>query len=223
MKTFNELALFAVKNPQLTKSIDPYSAFNVVFDALTEDQREQLSRELAVLYLKFKPPVTSNVKKMSDLELLSKFTGVKDVRYYLNYVYVAPDGKATASSGHYLVTTKQPTALEPGFYDFKTLVNVGDLDGARYPNFSKALQPISNPEIVKLNEVKEIKPLRVDGKDVEAFRLTDADIWFNGEYVKKFQKFFGVDHECQVAVLGGFSQLRLDTDKFYAVLMAVRV
>ena len=223
MKTLNELAVFAVQHPRLAKTFTPYEAFTQVFDSLTEDQRGQLLGQLAALYLKFKPPVTSSVKKMSDLELLSKFAAVNDVRYYLNYVYVNADGYATASNGHYLVTTKQPTTLEPGFYDPKTLVNVGALDGARYPDFSKVLTPIQQPETVKLSEVKETREYSNGGKSATAWRLTEADIWFDSDYVKKFQKFFGVDHECEIGTLDRFQQLRLDTEQFYTVLMATRV
>lgn len=97
--------------------------------------------EWARLYKYFLPPVPRKPK--NSVDWVRKFVPAKDVRFYLNYLYVSDTGEMQATNGHMLAVTANH-GLSPGYYCAKSL-NAADVN-ANYPQCDRVIDAIDlNP------------------------------------------------------------------------------
>lgn len=132
-------------------------------------EADNLARLLALI----KPPAVVG----KSLEAwVAKAAAKKDVRKYLNFVYVN-DGSMVATDGHRLHMA--PCDLEPGMYDPKSMVKMWGLDTevaghpGRFPEYRRILpiadvEPVENAKVEIKERLKLFTPCTVtlDGKTV---------------------------------------------------------
>lgn len=219
MKKFNDLALYAATKSKM--SYDALTALEIVFNEMTELERDTVIDALAVLYrVNFKPvkPLSKHLDNRSWHDVLKHFVaGKKECRQYLQYVYVDHDGVAAASAGHYLVYC-QTEGVEPGFYHpvFGTKMENFTY---RYPNFLNSIDRYRSPHLIDVNlsypdavEIAECER----GKSIQVYVFSGKK--FDGRYVNLFAKHFG--HDCVVKLSG--DSLLFESARYHGVILCRR-
>lgn len=181
------IAKFALTHKDVLSKQNAFSAFETIVDQLTDSQKIDYERELATLYLKFFKAETA--KKISDPYLIiGQFTADKDVRYYLNYVYVT-EQNIIASNGHYLATMPNSEKLESGFYDTKQKLKLENFDFARYPSFNKVFEGEWGD--VDINDIVDIKILMTNDKKPKPYNcIKIGEHYYQESYVQKVKNFY---------------------------------
>lgn len=107
--------------------------------------------QLDALLLYFAPPTPKKAK--TAIEWVAKAAAVQDVRKYLCYVWVSPEGVAYATDGHCLHAADVSLSEYPsGYYCPKTLAAVTDITN-RYPDCERifgAVQGGGNEHLMTL-------------------------------------------------------------------------
>lgn len=101
------------------------------------DQYPESIPDLAKLYTYFMPPLPKKVT--SNFQWVAQAMARKDVRYYLNYVYVT-SSQFICTDGHRLHVAPNDTGLVPGFY-FANGDIAHDTDYAKFPDWERILNP----------------------------------------------------------------------------------
>lgn len=114
--------------------------------ALTGKLSDGAAQELLLYFAA--PPARRPAK--SAMEWVARAVPKVDVRHYLCYVWVSPEGVAYGTDGHraHIATVE---GYATGFYDAKTLKPV-DVDG-KYPNVDRLLPTIAPDRTVPLREL----------------------------------------------------------------------
>jgi hypothetical protein len=194
-----------------------FQALSTVIDLMSDNTFELLEVQIALarLYSEFfKPFESSKVDKNIDiLKTVAKFAAAKDIRFYLNYIYVNPERTAIASDGTMLIMTKGPVNLEPGFYDPKLLVK--SQDEMKYPDFTRILNTKDQaPKFAHLSQVDDIKVnVPNKGKPWEAIKIGSQ--WYQSKLIKKAQAVAGKD----AVIVNYLSHGRVETSDFLIVVM----
>jgi hypothetical protein len=102
----------SVKNPSNKKM--NFKALMDVIQALDENQRMWLGKELSRLYAAFMPAVPK--KPRTNFEWCVKAMAVKDLREQINYVRVTED-RICGTDGHRIHIAPNTDGLAPGYYD----------------------------------------------------------------------------------------------------------
>lgn len=108
------------------------------FDLLTKLVKDpaQADTLLPELYAFFMPSKSSKPNNLPEFAV--KFINKKDIRKYLQYIYIK-GGRATATDGHRLL--QFPVSLPDGFYDMA--LNILDIDPGTYPDASRVIPDIA--------------------------------------------------------------------------------
>jgi hypothetical protein len=174
------------------------------------EQHPDSVRELAQLYAYFMPPKPKKPK--TAFQWVSAAAGVKDIRYYINYVYVTAE-HLTANDGHRLHRAPNTDNLAPGYYHPIT----GDL---AHP-----------PEYSDYTDIAKVIP--APGESVP-FSLADAEpgeIWdgtpcyaifgavMNARYLHDAMAFMP---SARIQITGTDKPVRLDDGGLLAVIMPLR-
>lgn len=130
----------------------------VILKTLAEQYPESIP-DLAKLYTYFMPPLPKKVT--SNFQWVAQAIGRKDVRYYLNYVYVT-SSQFIGTDGHRLHVAPNDTGLVPGFY-FANGDMAHDTDYAIYPDWERILNPdkeftINIDTDLKLYDLNQVNP-----------------------------------------------------------------
>lgn len=208
---------YASTQQRLLLKFDAFKSFNTILDILTEEQQENYKTELSVLYLKFVKPLPKKVNLDIPMQVLAKFVGKKDVRYQLNYIY-STGTSIVASNGH-MLAAYDTTEFPVGFYDPKTLVHVGDLDGTKYPDFGRVWCQEFKP-VISLSSASEVRDMSESGK---AYRYVElGGLCFNYDYMSLLISIVGDDADCAIAENN--SALKITLHGGYAfIVMPMRV
>ncbi len=129
-------------------ALDVNATYDAKYDAKL--QRDQLQR----LLMYFAPAVPAKAK--DKFSYLARFVAVKDVRYFLQYIFVN-DGIAYASDGH--IAARVEIDLPDGWYEPKTGARIEDseIGTMRYPweSMNRIIddaRKIKDPDSFKLYE-----------------------------------------------------------------------
>jgi len=183
-----------------------------LYESLDDDNFniDDVKTELAIMYKHFLPKAGKVAKNIP--EYLQKFKDVKDVRYYLNFVYCDGD-YLVAINGHYLTYTPNVDKLEPGFYD--QLFNKVEMD-AKYPNWQRAVGDdysdkeqitLSDLEVIMVKEIlcyklddnlivnKQYLDITANGNDVLIVEKTDNIARLSGIFDNTATVLMGVRHD----------------------------
>lgn len=183
-----------------------------IIKRIAEQCPEQI-QDLAALYVYFMPATPKKPK--TDFQWVAQAAGKKDVRYYLNYVYV-DEKNIVATDGHRLHMIPNSDNIEPGYY----LPN-GDKahgpDFAKYPDYEQ-VKPATG-------EIKEynIDSLGIkEGGGIIAYNL--GDNYYQKLYLDQaltgcgvFKAFGGIMKR------GSMTALQIDNGIRTAILMPVRM
>jgi hypothetical protein len=211
----NSLAKFAIQNRKnLMKGNDSFAALTLLFDSLTEEQKENQKVNLAKLYLAMFKPEKENKRELSIMQSLAKFSAKNDIRYYLNYIHITAEGFGVSSTGHILLITKNKTDLEPGFYDPKSKLLVENIDFAKFPDFEnifKNINSLKDYDILEPTEIKLEKPTK--GKPYENYKI--GGYFYISDYLKLAYSVMNKS----TANIGNNGQLLIENDDFKCIVM----
>lgn len=112
---------------------------------------------LEALFLHFTAPPARRPAK-SAAEWVARAVAVRDVRAYLCYMWVSPEGVAYGTDGHRAHISSE-TGLAPGYYCPKTLAPV-DVSG-KYPDVERLIPKLAPDHVVPLPQLgTEVMPSR---------------------------------------------------------------
>ena len=116
------------------KDFNKEACFNA-FEAAINNGGQLDDIGMAKLYRHFMP--TLPAKPKNDFQWVAQAMAVKDVRYYLNFVY--SDGKRLmATDGHRAHIIKDDVSYEPGFYD-KNGTFIHGPEFAKFPDIDRII------------------------------------------------------------------------------------
>lgn len=141
------LAKLATGQKKPTKS----QAFSII-KLLAADHGLENDPDMAKLYAYFLPPLPKKAK--TPFEWVARAMADKDIRYYLNYVYIT-DKVIVATDGHRLHIVNNDDQLEPGFYN-KAGDKVESPGFAPYPDYERVIP-----------DIKDIEPITMSTKDLD--------------------------------------------------------
>ena len=149
---------------------DAQNMVKALYESATNDADRA---KLAQLYKFYVPTATKKPKTVFDWVALAM--GKKDVREYLNYVYVT-ESHITATDGHRMHRVPNNTALSVGFYN-----KGGDLvhgeDFAKFPDVARIIPSVMDRAIVYTQDGIELQVGEIQG--------TVTYILPNGAHVNK--------------------------------------
>lgn len=194
-------------------AIDNKAPSKAIAQGIIRDLAEQHPdsvRELAQLYAYFMPPKPKKPK--TAFQWVSAAAGVKDIRYYLNYVYVTAE-HLTATDGHRLHRAPNTDNLAPGYYHPIT----GDL--AHPPEYSKY------PDTAQVIPVpgESARFCLIDAEPVEGpdgrpcYAVSGATL--NARYLQDAMAFMPA---ARIQITGADQAVRLDDGDLLAVIMPLR-
>lgn len=155
MTTISEIAEASRSVKKATNKGMAFEAVQTVARALTDQQREDLWRELARLYAAFRPALPKKPK--SNFEWCAKAAGWKDVRESLSYVHVTEE-RMVGTDGYRVHMAPNNDSLEPGYYDAAG-VKIHDLSHSRYPDIERVM----------------VSDLRANGREIIESKLSDLE------------------------------------------------
>jgi len=180
-----------------------------IIRALAEQHPDSL-RDLARLYAYFMPPKPKKPK--TAFQWVSAAAGVKDIRYYLNYVYVTAE-HLTASDGHRLHRAPNTDKLAPGYYHPIT----GDLahppEYAVYPDTAKVIPAPGESVPFSLADAEPCES-RHGGP---CYTVSGATM--NARYLQDAMAFMPA---ARIQITGADQAVRLDDGDLLAVIMPLR-
>ena len=145
MNNLNRVANYANDQIKVSKKCANGLLENII-NNMTEQELSDKMIYLGRLYSYFLPAIPALAK--TDFDLARKYQAKKDVRYYLNSVYVNDKGQIQSTDGHKLVQFKENSGMEPGYYDD----NKQKLDiDARYPDVERV--KVKNARSLELDSV----------------------------------------------------------------------
>jgi len=221
--TLNDIVRTAHEN-RFKETDKPFDSFVAITHALDKlqyhmkgSEPDRILEHLGNIYLKCEPSRLPG-RDMTGLNPYRLFAANGDVRIYLDYIYVDENGKIFASDGHTLLTSKQDSGLEAGFYDPNTLLKLYEKDWARYPDCSKVLSQSKVKVDFNIEETKDI------GGDKNRYEICQVGTgWFNSGYIDRIKRVFkGKDFECYCSD-ENVPFLLLESDEHIGVVMGVRV
>lgn len=208
--TLNELATMAAKGRKGNKK----ECFNIVKELATETNPEFREAKLSILYSYFMPSTPKMPK--TEMDWCQSATAKKDVREYLQYVYVNANGRMSGTDGH-RVHIVENSGMAEGYYD--KAGNKVDLD-YKYPDIDRIIK--------KHTKFTELASVDIDQIAVTDKGINTRKIQVNGELVVHVQK----DYYDQAVV--GFDQptmhytdktscIQIEEGSKIAVIMPIRV
>jgi hypothetical protein len=126
----NTVATLASDLPKLKKA----DVFEALLKLIENDTNEGNAPTFAYLYSQFQPARTAKPKNV--FQWVAKAMAKKDVRFYLNYVYI-DDEYVVATDGHRLHLTPNNELLAQGHYDRNE--NKIDID-EKFANYKRVIQ-----------------------------------------------------------------------------------
>lgn len=149
-------------------------AFLMAQTLLEGGELSEIQKE--ALYKYFSPAVPKKAKKA--WQWVAKAVGVKDVRYYINFLY--SDGRRLiGTDGHRMHWIE--TDLEPGYYCPKTLERVV-CDG-RFPDIDRVIPERKTFAQFYLKDLKHVSVPTKKSKPIECVEIGDIQTRINKEYL----------------------------------------
>lgn len=198
------LIKLAIDNKAPSKSIA-----QVIIRDLAEQHPDSL-RDLARLYAYFMPPKPKKPK--TTLQWVALAAGVKDIRYYLNYVYVTAE-HLTATDGHRLHRAPNTDNLAPGYYHPITGDFAHPPEYSEYPDTAKVIP--APGESVPF-ELADAEPGE-DALGAPCYTVRGAAM--NARYLRDAMTFMPA---AQIQITASDKAVRLDDGDLLAVIMPLR-
>ena len=126
----NDIANFANNLDKVTK-VEIFDQLRSLIELSTD---EKCTLALATLYKGMQPPMPAKPK--NSFQWVAKAMAKKDVRYYLNYVYI-DDEYVVATDGHRLHLTPNNELIAHAYYDRNE--NKIDID-EKFANYKRVIQ-----------------------------------------------------------------------------------
>lgn len=218
-KSFVKAMLFNKDKSKLNKD----KAFEHIKELMNkfDDGEPIVADDLAPLLSFFMPAVTKSKAAKDDFYGVALASGIKDIRYYLNYVY--SDGEVVvATDGYRLHIT--PYELPEGFYCHKTKTLLHDKNYHNYVKWEQII-PTNYKNRVKFSEIEIIHDEEYTTK------VPKVQIHYNGSLITKVSEkyindaitFLGDDFFIDYGdVFNSLLLTDLNVDSKLAVIMPMR-
>ena len=174
------------------------------------EQHPDSVRELAQLYAYFMPPKPKTPK--TAFQWVAMAAGVKDIRYYLNYVYVTAEHLA-ATDGHRLHRAPNTDNLAPGYYHPITGDFAHPPEYSEYPDTAKVIPSPGESVPFKFTDAKPGESR--DGTPCYAI----FSVVMNARYLRDAMAFMP---SARIQITGADQAVRLDDGDLLAVIMPLR-
>ena len=171
------------------------------------EQHPDSVRELARLYAYFMPPKPKKPK--TPFQWVAMAAGVKDIRYYLNCVYVTAE-HLTATDGHRLHRAPNTDNLAPGYYHPTTGDLVHPPEYSAYPDTAKVIPAPGKSVPFELTDAAPGESR--DGRPC----YTVSGAAMNARYLQDAMTFMPA---AQIQITASDKAVRLDDGDLLAVIM----
>ena len=203
-------------NPNVKKA-----SRSAIFSQIREKLRESqdgnessfTSTELETMFKYFMPAIPKKAK--TQFQRVAKFAATKDLRSFLNYVYVE-DGFIMATNGHILIKEKDDSGRDNGYYCPKSGERVSE--SSQYPDINKIIAPTEN-YVSTFNLDTEAQGTSYLG-EIERYEVLDRD-GIQANYVR-----IALNGETSLELRMSQENnqpYRIDTENGLVILMPMRI